>query len=83
MTTRALRILLEGLIDYAGLFPPAALPMEQAVANYGRYRAGEHAWMLGRFVVPAERVGEVPEEFPLAILGEPQVGRGRPARRGG
>src|SRR5688500_1293567 len=50
---RSLRALLDGLIDYAGLFPPATLDMQAAVARYARYRAGERAWMLGRFVVPS------------------------------
>jgi hypothetical protein len=47
----ALRALLERLIDYAGTFPPAGLPQDAAVANYTRYRAGEHAWMLRWLVV--------------------------------
>jgi hypothetical protein len=52
----AVATLLEGLVDYAGLFPPAALEMEQAVARYARYRhAADHA-MLGRFVLPAARL---------------------------
>jgi hypothetical protein len=59
-----LRALLSGLIDYAGLFPPAGLGMEEAVRNYASYRSGEHAgfgefrWMLGRFVLAAARLGE-------------------------
>lgn len=60
--TAALRALLEGAIDYAGLFPPAAVPMAEAVANYDRYRAGDDAWALGRFVVPAARLGEFARE---------------------
>jgi hypothetical protein len=56
----ALQTLLTGVVDYAGLFPPAALPIAQAVAGYEAYAAGEHAWMLGRFVVPAARLGDVP-----------------------
>ena len=48
----ALRTFLSGLVDYAGLFPPAELPMGKAVENYARYRRGAHAWMLGRFVLP-------------------------------
>lgn len=71
MTTQSLRVLLEGLIDYAGLFPPAGLSMEEAVRNYAGYREGEYAWALGRFVVPDERMGEVPPEFPLSVLGMP------------
>jgi hypothetical protein len=57
----SLRALLTDLIDYAGLFPPAALDMKSAVENYARYRDGEHAWMLGRFVLPAGRLGEFEE----------------------
>lgn len=73
MTTKSLRALLEGLIDYAGLFPPAALSMQDAVRNYARYRDGEYAWALGRFIVPADRADEVPSEFPTSILGIDEV----------
>lgn len=73
MIKRSLRALLEHLIDYAGLFPPAALTMQDAVRNYARYRDGEHAWALGKFVVPQARVAEVPKEFPLSILGVDEV----------
>ncbi|HZD76575.1 MAG TPA: hypothetical protein VE218_06190 [Acidobacteriaceae bacterium] len=61
MTSRALRSLLTGLIDYAGLFPPAGLGMAEAVRNYGSYADGEDAWMLGRFIVPAGRLEEYAE----------------------
>ena len=73
MIAASLRALLEGLVDYAGLFPPAALSMQDAVRNYARYREEEYAWALGRFVVPADRVAEVPDEFPLSILGVDEV----------
>jgi hypothetical protein len=56
--SRALGTLLAGLVDYAGLFPPAALGMPEAVASYGRYAAGDHRTMLGRFVLPATRLDE-------------------------
>ena len=52
------RILLDRLIDYAGLFPPAGLDMHRAVANYDAYLRSEHAWMLSRFIVPAARLSE-------------------------
>jgi hypothetical protein len=54
-----LRALVTGMIDYAGLFPPARLDMETAVANYIRYRGEAHEWMLGRFIVPAGRLREL------------------------
>ena len=55
---RASIALLSGLVDYAGLFPPASLDMPSAVRNYDAYRRGPHAWMLGRLIVPASRLGE-------------------------
>lgn len=53
-----LRQLLRGVVDYAGLFPPAGLSMAEAVAHYARHRAEPPAWMLGRFVLPAARLDE-------------------------
>lgn len=55
----ALRALVAGLVDYAGLFPPAALDMAAATTAYAGYLASEDAWMLGRFVVPAARLDEL------------------------
>ncbi len=52
------RILFTSLIDYAGLFPPAKLPMVEAVKRYGAHRTGDDAWMLGRFIVPVSRLTE-------------------------
>lgn len=55
---KSVRALLEGLIDYAGLFPPAGLGMPDAVRNYLEYAAGPQAWMLGRFIVSVSRLAE-------------------------
>lgn len=55
----ALRALLANLVDYAGLFPPAALSLPAAAENYTRYLRSESAWMLGRFVVPAAQLGQL------------------------
>ena len=55
---RSLKTLLHASIDYAGLFPPARLDMNGAVKNYSSYINGEHAWMLGRFIVPVDRLEE-------------------------
>lgn len=52
---------LSGLIDYAGLFPPAGLPLAEVVDRYARYRESRNAWMLGRLIVPAERLDEANE----------------------
>jgi hypothetical protein len=48
----ALRAFLDGLVDYAGLFPPARLDLDAALRLFARYRTGPDAWMLGRFIVP-------------------------------
>lgn len=55
----ALHTLLEGIVDYAGLFPPANLSLERALKNYSEYGSGPNAWMLGRFIVQAGRLPEV------------------------
>jgi hypothetical protein len=55
--------LLRGLIDYAGLFPPASLSMAQCVANYDAYSRSEWNSILGRFIVPVARLAEFEEAF--------------------
>jgi hypothetical protein len=59
MASASLRALLSGLIDYAGLFPPAGLPLADVVRNYISYRGSSDSWALGRLVVPAARLGEL------------------------
>lgn len=59
MTQPAVRALLTGIVDYAGLFPPAALSMQAAVAEYARALRSDEAFMLGRFVSPASRLEEL------------------------
>jgi hypothetical protein len=54
----ATRLLLAGLVDYAGLFPPAALSMADATATYDGHRRSSDAWALGKFVVPVARLAE-------------------------
>lgn len=59
LPSRSVRALLGGVVDYAGLFPPAKLPMSDAVAMYVRHRREPGAWALGRFVVPVARLDEL------------------------
>ena len=54
----SLQALMDGIIDYAGLFPPARLEMQPTMRNYRSYRDGDHHWMLGRLVVPVARFEE-------------------------
>ena len=56
---KAVDALLAGLVDYAGLFPPASEDMRDALENYAAYRAGDDRSALGRFIVPASRLKEL------------------------
>jgi hypothetical protein len=60
------RVLLAGVVDYAGLFPPARVSMAEAVEEYAAARQGADAWMLGRFVLPATRLAEFAAARPAA-----------------
>lgn len=64
-------VLMEGLIDYAGLFPPAGQDMRTAVESYAAYRAGADRQALGRFILPIARLAEFEETArPLMPRGE-------------
>ena len=52
----ARRQALAGLIDYAGLFPPASLDLVTAVEEYRQVRTGPESWLVGRFICPASRL---------------------------
>ena len=81
----ATHTLLAGAIDYAGLFPPAQLGMDEAARNYAEYRRSGEAWALGRFVVPANRLDvlasardAMPDDassgaWPLSVLAGPRL----------
>jgi len=55
----ALRVLLGRAIDYAGLFPPAQLPMAEALGGYAGELRSPERWLLARFVCPVARLAEV------------------------
>jgi len=61
----ARRALLEHLWDYAGVFPPAELPLGDALAEWRRIRESDDAWLVNRFVV---RAGIDVEVEPVAIV---------------
>ena len=54
----AVRVAFAHFIDYAGLYPPASLPLDDVIERYARYHAGPMSWMLGRLILPAERMAE-------------------------
>jgi len=55
----SLRALLAHMIDYAGLYPPAALTLAEVLDNYATYLASPESWMLNRLVLPAAKLPEV------------------------
>src|SRR5690348_16103133 len=76
----AIETLLAGLIDYAGLYPPAGLGMRTAVRNYLSYQDGSHAFALGRFIVDIARADELREgagdvlgAIPLSVIAPTEV----------
>ncbi len=74
----SVRVFLNGLFDYAGLYPPASLPLKQAVAEYAAYCKGADQWMLGPFVCAVPHLDELENfenifntdsPFRLSVLG--------------
>lgn len=65
----SLQAFLKGIIDYAGLFPPADLSLDTSIQNYSKYRKSEDAWMLSRFIIPASRLSEL-EPYKEVLFGE-------------
>jgi hypothetical protein len=63
----ARRALLENLWDYAGVFPPAELPLDEALAEWRRIRESDDAWLANRLVVRTDHV-EVCGSEPLAVV---------------
>jgi len=59
---KAVDSLLTGLIDYAGLFPPASQEMRPAIEGYAALRSGPDRSALGRFILPVARLSEFEEQ---------------------
>lgn len=55
----SIKAFMNGLIDYAGLFPPARLPLDQAINNFLNYQQCDDSWMLGTFIIPAESLKDL------------------------
>jgi hypothetical protein len=68
-----LRAFLQRIVDYAGMFPPADLPLHEAMENFLSYRTEPERWMLNRFVIPTKRLDEL-RPFRQAIASNPPVG---------
>ncbi|MEN9528679.1 MAG: hypothetical protein RI932_552 [Pseudomonadota bacterium] len=63
----ALRALMSRALDYAGLFPPAKLPLDEAIKEFAELRQDPHEWLLVRFVLPAARAGDFAQEARLQL----------------
>jgi hypothetical protein len=61
------------ILDYAGMFPPAKLPLDAALRNFQNYQHHEHADYLSRFVAPVGQVPDLPSStsLPLTVLVNP------------
>lgn len=70
----SLQAFMANLIDYAGLFPPTSLPLDEAIRNYAVYRSEKDAWMLGPFIIPISQLEKLApyvslfsRELPLSL----------------
>ncbi len=70
----ALHAFMERIIDYAGLFPPAELPLPQVVRNFARDHGGPHATLLNRIICPTRRL----DEFAELVADDFAEGSGKP-----
>lgn len=74
--------LLQGVIDYAGQFPPARLSMADAVSQYLQTVSGPDEWIVSRFVCSTNRLSELADTLrnadyvPVSAVGRPSRDRG-------
>ena len=69
----AVTALLSHIVDYAGLYPPAALPLEETCANYAAYLQSPERWMLNRLVLPLAKL-RVGEGWRISLIVEDEPG---------
>jgi hypothetical protein len=63
-TSPAFSRLLSKSIDYAGLFPPASLPLSEALEMFRRYLNGRESWIIASIVLPIDRLTEAASFLP-------------------
>lgn len=69
----SLEALLSHLIDYAGLYPPASLSLEETCANYAAYLASPESWILNRLVLPLNKL-RLGEGWRISLLVDEEPG---------
>ena len=60
----ATRRLFAGIVDDAALFPPGSAPMAAALAEHAHHRRAPYAGLVGPFLCPTTRVGELQDTLP-------------------
>lgn len=58
------------LFDYAGVFPPAALPLAEAARHYRDLKAGEDGWLVGPMLVRAGQLEASPDVAELGVVAD-------------
>tara|TARA_B110000014_G_scaffold262148_1_gene255498 strand:- start:818 stop:1801 length:984 start_codon:yes stop_codon:yes gene_type:complete len=56
---------MNGLVDYAGLFPPADLPLDKAINEYFEQLKSDNSAMLSRFIIPISKLNDLDDFIPL------------------
>lgn len=79
MISNSLKQLITHLIDYAGLFPPASLPLKEAYEQFTGYINESDEWILSKFICPAKQLSSLAElinsdennykPFSISVLG--------------
>jgi hypothetical protein len=81
----ALRAMLEGVIDYAGLFPPAKLSVPDAVEEYLGIVHGPDKWIVDRFACSVGKLNdlsvELTEHPDEPFVGVSVIGTAQPDRK--
>jgi hypothetical protein len=74
--TGSLQALLANLIDYAGLYPPAGLPLEIVIERYRGFRASPERWILHRLVLPKAKLADaaLDPDWPVTLLVDDEPG---------
>ncbi|MFY0684064.1 MAG: hypothetical protein JXR20_05890 [Balneola sp.] len=80
---KSLTPFLSEIIDYAGLYPPASLPLNEAFNKYIEHSSSKESWMLSKFVVGTNRLDDLiglinnsdkaPQPFDLTVVAAPST----------
>lgn len=70
-----------GLVDDAAIFPPGEVPLPEAVRAHSDHATQWFADLVGSFVVPDTRIGEVEADLPLSVVVTGGAGGIDPAAR--